>query len=686
LAAEFPTENWYRREIAFTLDCLGWLMQQTVKRPDRAEPFFRQALPYHARLAVEDPALAADERERLARDFRHLGDVLLEQGKHAEAAETAVEWARLLPNALETYRDAIFLLDRCASLVKEDAKLSDAERQVAASRYAERSEELTREAKKRGAGGDARFWRNRGDVYVNLRQWEKAAAAYTEVLALAPENAWLLHGLGMVQYRAGHFAPAIQALKHSLTLNGANAKDFLLLAMSHWQRGEKEQARQWYNAALLRKEYELRRWRWSAGEPTALLREADALMGTGRAAADPTTLDKPESYTRIIEAQPEAAWAYQLRGQLHRRLGNTQQADRDTRRAYDLLRRNLPTGPEALNGMGRAGSHYLESNNWDMAVIAFSKAIELKADEPWYYNERGMAYLVLEKYAEAATDYAKEIELNPNHAPLYARRGYAYLRCGERDKALADIAKALELNPEHERGWDSWSWDMAMMLCAELDQWKTLAARVAHWKAVETNGSNMSSLRYLHALASLAADDFAAYRSVCASMLEQFGRTDDAASAHWVAWTCALAPDAVTDWNQPVKLARFALQQKGTESDRHARTTALGALLCRAGRFADAIEALQEANGVWEKAAVKPPMSSPVYTWFFLAMAHHRLGHAEEARNWLDKANQFIEKQAKDPVNEPSQPWNRRMTHRLLRREAETLIHGADKKQREPAK
>ncbi|HEV3260898.1 MAG TPA: hypothetical protein VG013_28865, partial [Gemmataceae bacterium] len=33
-----------------------------------------------------------------------------------------------------------------------------------------------------------------------------------------------------------------------------------------------------------------------------------------------------------------------------------------------------------------------------------------------------------------------------------------------------------------------------------------------------------------------------------------------------------------------------------------------------------------------------------VVNWLVLAMAHHRLGHADEARRWLDKADQWIKK------------------------------------------
>jgi hypothetical protein len=67
-------------------------------------------------------------------------------------------------------------------------------------------------------------------------------------------------------------------------------------------------------------------------------------------------------------------------------------------------------------------------------------------------------------------------------------------------------------------------------------------------------------------------------------------------------------------------------------------------------------------------------------------MAHHRLGHRDEARRWLDKAVQGTREALKtsaepradagnsDGVIPPN--WSRRLTLQLLRREAERLIQG----------
>src|SRR5262249_17971358 len=98
--------------------------------------------------------------------------------------------------------------------------------------------------------------------------------------------------------------------------------------------------------------------------------------------------------------------------------------------------------------------------------------------------------------------------------------------------------------------------------------------------------------------------------------------------------------------------------------------TTLGPALYRAGRFAEAIQRLNEVNAAWDQAATKPIMHSPAYTWFFLAMAHQRVGHAGEARHWLDKGLKGMEEETRSQAL----PWNRRLTLQLLRREAEALL------------
>ena len=94
-------------------------------------------------------------------------------------------------------------------------------------------------------------------------------------------------------------------------------------------------------------------------------------------------------------------------------------------------------------------------------------------------------------------------------------------------------------------------------------------------------------------------------------------------------------------------------------------------MLCRAGRFKEAAQRLAEAEAVFQQSS--STRSSIVYDWLFQAMTQHRLGNTEEAASWLKKAVQEMDepKTAQDPANIP---WNRKLTLKLLRREAEELL------------
>jgi serine/threonine-protein kinase len=228
---------------------------------------------------------------------------------------------------------------------------------------------------------------------------------------------------------------------------------------------------------------------------------------------------------------------------------------------------------------------------------------------------------------EAIRFYTVARALRPRNAPAHLFLGQALGRRGELGEAIAVFRKAVELDPDE----------------------------VAPY--------------YWLALAQLAADDPVGYRGTCAAMFGRFGGDDRPEVAEYLAWTSVLGPDSVADPDRPVQLVEAALS-----SDRRSNrcSTCLGAALYRAGRFGEAARRLNEAGATVRQAASQPPPCSPAYTWFFLAMAHQRLGHGEEAREWLVAAVASMERE----TGEDNLPWNRRITLRLLRREAESLVLG----------
>jgi tetratricopeptide (TPR) repeat protein len=175
---------------------------------------------------------------------------------------------------------------------------------------------------------------------------------------------------------------------------------------------------------------------------------------------------------------------------------------------------------------------------------------------------------------------------------------------------------------------------------------------------------------YFRALVELQRDDHTGYRHACTRMLDLFEHAARADTAYWTTWTCVIAPDAFADWTKPLKLAEDA---HATAPNDYDRINLIGCLLYRAGRIDEAAQRLTEAGGAFTEAPSR--RTTIIYNWLFQAMAQYRLGHAAEAANWLEKAAREIDKpSAQHARDSATNPWNRRLTLDLLRREARGLL------------
>jgi serine/threonine protein kinase/Tfp pilus assembly protein PilF len=175
---------------------------------------------------------------------------------------------------------------------------------------------------------------------------------------------------------------------------------------------------------------------------------------------------------------------------------------------------------------------------------------------------------------------------------------------------------------------------------------------------------------YFLALACVDAGDIKGYRSACARLHDRFGDSKAPEEVHWLAWTCAVVPEAVPDFSKAVAAAELAL--KGDPKSALYLNT-LGAILYRASRYEEALHRLTEADKLIEKPDTGG-RSSPAYTWFFLAMAHYRLGNREEAKQWFDEAVAWTDKAMQQDEVDRSLTRDCRLALRLLRAEAETLL------------
>ena len=263
------------------------------------------------------------------------------------------------------------------------------------------------------------------------------------------------------------------------------------------------------------------------------------------------------------------------------------------------------------------------------AEAAFRAALRLKSDDPMAHENLGHFLEGQGRYPEAEAELSEAIKLRPEHGWYWVLRGWIRADMGQWEKASADFVKATECSEPNEEAW------------------------------------------YSRAMLHLRDGELDSYREVCSDMLRRFGTG--------ATWTCTLAPSSGVD---PARIVELAEKQLRELPRNHWRVNELGAALYRAGRFEDAVKALTEAT----ELNVDPYRTNILLTWFYLAMAHHRLGHAELARRWVEKARQGTEEALKSPsetvgkrgntdgVIPPN--WHRKLTFQLLRREAEELMRG----------
>jgi eukaryotic-like serine/threonine-protein kinase len=86
---------------------------------------------------------------------------------------------------------------------------------------------------------------------TTFRDAGQAVALAQQAVQTYPEGGAFWNTLGVAQYRAGNWDAAREALAKSVQLrNGGDSFDFFFLAMAHWQLGDQEQARTWYDKAV----------------------------------------------------------------------------------------------------------------------------------------------------------------------------------------------------------------------------------------------------------------------------------------------------------------------------------------------------------------------------------------------------------------------------------------------------
>jgi serine/threonine protein kinase/tetratricopeptide (TPR) repeat protein len=317
---------------------------------------------------------------------------------------------------------------------------------------------------------------------------------------------------------------------------------------------------------------------------------------------------------------------------------------------------------------------------------------------PHFLLTRALAYLRAGEFARAGEVLEKELAPNPQgwwhpNGPAFQVLAMAHHRQGhaeETAKALGNARAIMERTGYLASPWNDWLVFQlfrreaeALIAPPDMADWRRLRdrgalyARESRWeKAAADYAAALKAnpedhfLWYQCAPLWLQLGNQEAYRRHCQEMLRQFGETQDPVIAHQVAKVCLLSPEAAGDRSLVSGLAERAVT--GTETHviyrNFLETRNLAHL--RAGEFDRASRFLPEFRQFRPLSPVK------AHVHLVLAMAHHRLGHADEATKALAQARAIMDddefpRLERHNLNDDWHDW---LMAQLLRREAEALI------------
>jgi serine/threonine-protein kinase len=296
----------------------------------------------------------------------------------------------------------------------------------------------------------------------------------------------------------------------------------------------------------------------------------------------------------------------------------------------------------------------------DDAIAAYKRAIQL---DPEYATARVNLGVLLEEKGqvdEAIALYRKAVESDPELPNAPSALAKALKSRGRTEEAIAVLTKPIRRMPTNER------LRQVRVTCYVAQQrWREAADDLAQ---LCRHHPDNAETWYHCGVAHLAARDMDGYRRACAGMLARFGKPERPGEANWAVWTCVLARGAVADLSP---LQQLEDQVVARDPRNWYILVAQGALRFRAGRYEEAVRQQTESCAVH-------PRGGNAYDWFFLAMAHHHLGHTEEARRWLEKATRWLATATQRDIQDTRTPtplaWNDQVCLDVLRREAEELM------------
>jgi tetratricopeptide (TPR) repeat protein len=269
------------------------------------------------------------------------------------------------------------------------------------------------------------FHINRGAIYVNKGELEKAIADYNEAIRLNPQYAKAYNNRGLAYEKKGELEKAIADYNEAIRLNPDFAAAYNHRGNVYQKKGDLEKAIRDYDEAI----------RLNPNFAVAYNNRGIAYENKGE--LEKAIMD----FDQAIRLDPNFADAYNNCGIVHQKKGELEKAIL----FYDEAIRLNPQFAKAYNNRGNA---HQRKSELEKAILDFDEAIRLNPQFAKAYSNRGFVHQKKGELEKAIADYDEAIRLNPRDTISYNNRGNAYKTKGELEKAIADYTETVRLNPQ----------------------------------------------------------------------------------------------------------------------------------------------------------------------------------------------------------------------------------------------
>ena len=146
---------------------------------------------------------------------------------------------------------------------------------------------------------------------------------------------------------------------------------------------------------------------------------------------------KKTAYNKTIKELDAIEWFE--KAQMYYKVGNFNEA-------INALNKSIEIVPIFINAYYSRAYAYENLGNYNLAIQDYNMAIEIQPNDAAAYFGRGQLYSALNNFSSALLDYNKAIELNPKYALAFYYRGNTHGILRNYNQAINDYNKTLELD------------------------------------------------------------------------------------------------------------------------------------------------------------------------------------------------------------------------------------------------